>query len=266
MLVLTLVALGVPACYKNAGENVQPTSNRVDLSDIAPTTTTLMISLTPTAGSPVTTLTLVPTITPPGATVNPTFTPTSTLFPPSPGFTPTGETETPTEPAITTPGMSDIQSSSTPAPTLDPAFQPTPTAIPVEENPCIHVVQPGDTLFSIARNNEVELNALVAANPSLLGGSEFTPLQIGWQLQIPGCTTGEPEPTPTVEGDEPGETGEATVVPGAETTHEVQAGDTIYSIARQYGVSPEAIIAANNLVNPSLIYPGQTLIIPAAEE
>ncbi|MFN8496956.1 MAG: LysM peptidoglycan-binding domain-containing protein [Anaerolineae bacterium] len=44
--------------------------------------------------------------------------------------------------------------------------------------------------------------------------------------------------------------------------HVVQPGETVSSIARRYNVSPNAIIAANNLPNPNLIYPGQRLIIP----
>src|SRR5690554_4922344 len=34
VLALALLTLSASACYKNAGENVQPTSNRVDLSDL----------------------------------------------------------------------------------------------------------------------------------------------------------------------------------------------------------------------------------------
>ncbi len=45
-------------------------------------------------------------------------------------------------------------------------------------------------------------------------------------------------------------------------TYTVQPGDTIYKIARNFGVSPSAIIAANDLSNPGLIRPGQVLTIP----
>jgi len=44
--------------------------------------------------------------------------------------------------------------------------------------------------------------------------------------------------------------------------HVVQPGETIYCIARAYGVSPWAIASQNGLVNPNLIYPGQVLAIP----
>jgi LysM repeat protein len=46
------------------------------------------------------------------------------------------------------------------------------------------------------------------------------------------------------------------------TTYTVQRGDTLYSIARRYGSTVEAIAAANSIANPSLIRVGQTLTIP----
>ncbi|HZK25226.1 MAG TPA: LysM peptidoglycan-binding domain-containing protein [Oscillospiraceae bacterium] len=42
----------------------------------------------------------------------------------------------------------------------------------------------------------------------------------------------------------------------------VRSGDSVWKIAQKFGVSMEVIIAANNLQNPNLIYPGQKLIIP----
>jgi len=45
-------------------------------------------------------------------------------------------------------------------------------------------------------------------------------------------------------------------------TYIVRSGDTIWKIANMFGVSMDAIIAANNLTNPNLIFPGQQLIIP----
>jgi LysM repeat protein len=45
-------------------------------------------------------------------------------------------------------------------------------------------------------------------------------------------------------------------------THVVRPGETIWCIARGYGVSPTAIAAQNGLVSPSLISPGQKLLIP----
>lgn len=47
-----------------------------------------------------------------------------------------------------------------------------------------------------------------------------------------------------------------------ERVYVVRSGDTIFKIAKMFGVPMEAIIKANNLANPNLIFPGQMLIIP----
>lgn len=46
----------------------------------------------------------------------------------------------------------------------------------------------------------------------------------------------------------------------------VERGDTLGKIAREHDVSVSELIAANNLTNPNLIYPGQKLTIPGSEE
>ncbi|MBP8975075.1 MAG: LysM peptidoglycan-binding domain-containing protein [Anaerolineae bacterium] len=280
---LLLVALVFTACYKDAGENVAPTSRQVTIGDITPTTPappTQASTATPSDALLATpTHGLVPTTTPSDsvqselpATATPRegdlaempATPTDLpLFQPS--FTPLGAAGTPSEAAtrttITTPIMSDIRPSPTPSPTIDPSKMPTPTDIPIELNPCIHVVTFGDTLYSIARDNEVTLDALVAANSTLLGGNPNAILQVGWQLKLPGCAE-EEEEVPLAEGTPPATPGGT---PSGPVVHIVQAGEGIYSIARKYGVTYEAIVAANNLANPNLIYPGQELIIPLGQ-
>lgn len=45
-------------------------------------------------------------------------------------------------------------------------------------------------------------------------------------------------------------------------THVVQGGDTLAEIARKYGVSLEAVIAANTLTDPNWLEVGQELVIP----
>jgi peptidoglycan/xylan/chitin deacetylase (PgdA/CDA1 family) len=52
---------------------------------------------------------------------------------------------------------------------------------------------------------------------------------------------------------------------GASTTYEVQAGDTVFSIARRFGTTVEAIVAANGLADPAEIEVGQVLLIPGAQ-
>ncbi len=47
--------------------------------------------------------------------------------------------------------------------------------------------------------------------------------------------------------------------------HTVQNGETLYRIAQTYGITTEALAAANQLADPSLVYVGQTLHIPQSE-
>lgn len=47
-------------------------------------------------------------------------------------------------------------------------------------------------------------------------------------------------------------------------THTVQVGETLTAIARQYGVSVQAIVTANSITNPDRVAVGTVLIIPEA--
>ena len=57
----------------------------------------------------------------------------------------------------------------------------------------------------------------------------------------------------------------ARVKPAAERIHTVKAGETIAQIARQYGVSIEQIIEANQLSNPNFISIDRQLVIPKSQ-
>ncbi len=43
----------------------------------------------------------------------------------------------------------------------------------------------------------------------------------------------------------------------------VQAGDTLSAIAERFGTTVNELVAANNLTDPNLLQPGQTLLIPS---
>ena len=51
----------------------------------------------------------------------------------------------------------------------------------------------------------------------------------------------------------------------AHPTHLVLTGQTLGQIAAHYNTTPAAIMAANNISNPNLIFVGQVLDIPPAE-
>ncbi len=54
------------------------------------------------------------------------------------------------------------------------------------------------------------------------------------------------------------------VAQGAPVVHVVRSGETLFSIARRYGATVEAIVQANDIADPRWIQVGQRLIIPSA--
>ena len=105
------------------------------------------------------------------------------------------------------------------------------------------------------------------------------------QTAVPGSETSVPVDQTTVPGSEtpvgetpvgqtpaPVENPTSTPTPvpnngagGTPTTHVVQPGETVYRLSVQYGVSVDAIAAANNLGPHYTIYVGQTLVIPGSD-
>ncbi len=59
---------------------------------------------------------------------------------------------------------------------------------------------------------------------------------------------------------------EDTMQPDVTGQHTVTHGETLYSISRLYGISPQAIAQANGLHNPDNIYITQRLLIPTATD
>jgi len=111
-----------------------------------------------------------------------------------------------------------------------------------------YVVQAGDTLFKIAQRFNVNPAALIAANNLTNPNLIF----VGQRLIIPSGG-GASAPVPT---QPPASTGTAG------STYIVQAGDTLGKIMAKFNVTASALIAANGLTNPNLIFIGQRLVIP----
>jgi len=112
-----------------------------------------------------------------------------------------------------------------------------PTLPPPPPGPVMYVVQPGDNLYRISLKFKVPIEAIIAVNRIINPWY----IRAGQILIIP---TGVPP------------------VPPSTRTYVVQRGDTVWSIAAMFRVTPWAIIMLNNLVNPNLIFVGQPLLIP----
>lgn len=126
-----------------------------------------------------------------------------------------------------------------------PTATPEPTImVPTVTRPAEYTLRDGEFPFCIARRFNLDPAALLSLNN--LGPNDL--LEPGKTLQIPQTGTWE---------------GDGRTRNPHPTTHTVTAGETIYSIACYYGdVSPEAIIAVNQLEEPYNLTAGQTLDIP----
>jgi len=136
-----------------------------------------------------------------------------------------------------------------PTPTPTPTPAPTPAPEPTPAEPVVYVVQSGDTLLAIARKFGVTTAQIIEANNI----SNPNRISVGQRLVIPTgevatvVTTPEPEPEP-----------EPVVV-----TYTVRSGDTLWGIARKFGVSSSALAELNGINNANYIRVGQVLEIPS---
>ena len=103
----------------------------------------------------------------------------------------------------------------------------------------IYIVQPGDTLSSIASRFNISIPELMDAN----GLSDPNLLSAGQELIIPG-----------LQG-----------VSGVLVTETVQYGDSLRSLSRRTQVDTSMLQKLNRLVSPTELYVGTSLILPQQE-
>ncbi len=158
-------------------------------------------------------------------------------------------------PAVETPVPAEGTPAATPdpgqpvaaEPTTEPAQAPVATAVPVPAatpgRPNSYTLQKGEHPYCIARRFDVNPVQLLSLSGLGAGGSypPGTVLRIPQSGSFPANRSLKSHPT----------------------TYSVQANDSIYSIACDYGdVDPNAIAIANSLSAPYTLTLGQTLQIP----
>lgn len=132
---------------------------------------------------------------------------------------------------------------STGAPTATPAPTPEPTAAPAAGSSVRHQVLTGETLLSIAGQYGVSVADIQAAN-----NLKDELIRAGDVLIIP--ITGPAAQT------------SLNRTPASRFQYTVQSGDTIVSIAVNFGSTVEDILAVNNLSASDIIRPGDVLVVP----
>jgi LysM repeat protein len=126
-----------------------------------------------------------------------------------------------------------------------------------------YTIARGDTISRIAARFGVPVESVLSANG--LGWSSIiypgqtiaipaTPAAAAPQIELVSATS---PAAPTAPAAPP-------TPPAPTSSYTIKAGDTISSIAARFGVTTQAVLAANGLTASSIIYPGQTIVIPAA--
>jgi len=99
-----------------------------------------------------------------------------------------------------------------------------------EEQAGYHLLQPGETIYSVARKYSVSAESIIAAN----GIADPTKVKAGQKLLIPFI-------------------------------HVVQKGETLYGIAKLYGLSVDELRAANAVGPQATLRVGDSLLVPGAK-
>ena len=155
-------------------------------------------------------------------------------------------------------------------PTTTPWASPPPIVY-VEGGPVVpsnggsegsYAVEPGDSAYAIALKFGITVEELASANDMTV--AEIAGLSVGQKLIIPQRAPEQQQPvtTTTPQTSEPVATSTPAPVAGEEGTYTVQDGDIPVTIAEKFGITVEALLAANDDIDPTNLRIGQVLIIP----
>lgn len=108
-----------------------------------------------------------------------------------------------------------------------------------------HEVQKGETLYSISRKYGISVGELCSENNL----STSAVIKTGQKLKIPTQNSSETKNTQKVEKTD---------------TYIVKKGDTLYGIAKRFGISVETLTILNKMSGSNTIKVGQVLTVPLA--
>ena len=102
---------------------------------------------------------------------------------------------------------------------------------PVFSQEATHTVRKGETLYSIARNYNIDVNALIQFNQI----KDPSKLSVGSILKLPSL-------------------------------YRVEKGDTLYGLAKKYNTTIENLVTINNLSTTQVLKVGDLIVLPTKEE
>lgn len=112
-----------------------------------------------------------------------------------------------------------------------------------------HVIAAGETLYRLSRHYGIKVEAICEANPGLSADN----FKAGTEILIPAVTqdivvTEVSQPAPQL---------------SVRTTHTVAKKETLYGIARQYGITVQQLLDVNDMTEGTKLKKGMVLKIPA---
>jgi soluble lytic murein transglycosylase-like protein len=132
-----------------------------------------------------------------------------------------------------------------------------------------HVVQPGETLWSIAAANNLTTRTVASFN----GLSEDAQVVLGSTIQVPTTVEGyaalqqqglaPASPADAAPAAAPAATPASAAAPAPQGAYTVRAGDTLSALAAQSGVSLSAMAAMNGLDPAGVLLTGTILKLPS---
>jgi murein DD-endopeptidase MepM/ murein hydrolase activator NlpD len=108
----------------------------------------------------------------------------------------------------------------------------------------VHVIQRGDTIYSIARSYGVRVEDVLSLNG--MTDTDVLRIQVGQRIRIPGNAQSSVSSVPAA----------------AFTEHRVAKGETFYGIARRYGITLQSLRNVNQVSESYILKEGDVLRIP----
>lgn len=163
--------------------------------------------------------------------------------------------------------------------TAPPPTEPGATTTLPPDAPITYTIVSGDYLYGIAKNHGVSAQDIVTINGWESVNHSLTP---GEQILIPSTaqssdtavvadSTAAPTATSPATATLPPEISTSSTAPPSadpppgSQSYTVKDGDTVYGIAKKFGISPQALVDANGWGNVNHnLYPGDEIVVPPA--